>query len=71
MKYNFEWIEEEVKNWKVPVTMNTLNHGVQIGLITWSYPFVDPNGEEVYNIDDYLHEREGFLKLMIEKYGKK
>ena len=72
-QYNFNWIEEEVSNMKLPITKEICDQKIDLGIsleyIDNSFVEIDMNNEVVEDTDEYFIQRRHFINTMIDKYN--
>ena len=79
-KYKFEYIKENVLQWKNDllenITVSDVVNAIPFGvMLPWVMPneykpAVDYYGEEIEDIDDYMHQRDEYIKKLVEEIKK-
>ena len=71
-KYCFDFIRESVLSWHMDILEKGVDEGMiemstPMGIFVYSFPFLDPYGEEIEDIDEYKKQREEYVKNLAEE----
>lgn len=71
-KYCFDFIRESVLSWHMDVLEDGVDEdkiemSTPMGILVYSFPFLDSYGEEIEDMDEYKKQRKEYVKNLAEE----